>query len=64
MEAAATYINERSTQALAEKLNAVKDAGVSYQSIATETSVNRSYISVLVCRRADRRAPRRGIRPP
>ncbi len=47
MEAAVIYTEERSIQALAEKLNAVKDAGVSYQSIATETGVNRSYISVL-----------------
>lgn len=52
MEAAIVCMEERSPRALAEKLNAVKEAGVSYQSIATETGVNRSYISVLANRGA------------
>ncbi|MGN0763547.1 MAG: hypothetical protein ACI4MK_09155, partial [Aristaeellaceae bacterium] len=35
---------------LAEELNRIKDSGVSLQSIALETGVNRSYISTLVNR--------------
>lgn len=51
MEAAVKLNPEgRSMQELADELNAIKDFGVSYQSIANETGVNRSYISTLANR--------------
>lgn len=40
----------RAQQELAAELNAIKEHGVSLQSIASETGVNRSYISTLVNR--------------
>lgn len=51
MEAAITMNQDARPMAeLAEELNRIKDSGVSLQSIALETGVNRSYISTLVNR--------------
>lgn len=51
MEAAIRLTSgERTQQELADALNSIKEVGVSFQSIATETGVNRSYISMLANR--------------